>query len=88
MGTGAGAVIGWVAGESAGECGTATGPKDSCAGETALVGGVLGIAAGSIIGLILGEDRWEEVALPPGRPTIHLTVDGRLGLGLSILLRK
>jgi len=47
----------------------------------------VGFVSGSVVGLIRGKDKWEEVPLPPVRPYLQGTPDGRFGIGFSIPVR-
>jgi hypothetical protein len=46
------------------------------------------IVVGGVIGLIRGEDRWEEVSLPRVQPFVKALPHGRVELGVSLPLRR
>jgi hypothetical protein len=87
IGTGIGAGSGALVGAAACAGDREWGPG-FCAVILGAYGAAGGATAGSIIGLILGEDRWEEVALPRVQPLVKVYPDGRMGLGISIPLRR
>ncbi len=60
----------------------------SCLLALPVAGGAVGFLVGSAVGLIIGEEIWEEVGLPPIRPSFDVSAHGRFGFGLSIRWRR
>lgn len=83
VGAGAGAAYG--AGPGYSDCDLA---KEGCMLIFGAIGAVPGVLVGSLVGAAVETDRWGEVPLPPVRPSLQVSANGRLGLGFSIPLRK
>lgn len=94
QGLGFGAVCGAAVG---GLMGLADGDDESgfiqfSAGEKAAMGavafGLIGGAAGLVIGAVSRADRWERASLSALTPSVQVAPHGRLGLGISIPTRR
>jgi hypothetical protein len=94
MGLGVGLAGGAVVG---GLIGLADGDDESgfirfSAGEKAAMGavafGLIGGAAGLVIGAVSRTDRWERASLPALTPSVQVAPNGRLGVRISIPTRR